>query len=145
MPPWPSLAVAGVVGVLVVVLTWLLGPGALGIVATVQGTSVSAQVTVPTQCEVGTSHEAVAFTLNGQNRFGTLSACGHDKGEHVDIVIPQGSSDTGAIAVDSADTASGSTDLRGPLGLALVALSCIAGGLYAFLVLRDPPPRPVLI
>ena len=49
MPPWPSLAVAGVVGVLVVVLTWLLGPGALGIVASEPGTSVSAQVTVPTQ------------------------------------------------------------------------------------------------
>lgn len=130
---------------LVVVLTWLLGPGALGIEAVESGTSVPAQVTAPTQCTDGTAQETVAFVLNGQSRFGTLNACGHDKGEHVDIVVPSGSAATGSIAVESADTVSGSTDLRGPLGLALVALSCIAGGFYVILVRREPPPRPVLI
>jgi hypothetical protein len=136
---WKSLGVAAGAGVLVLLLVWLAGPGLFGAVPVPPGTVVSAEVTKPVECAVPDAEETVKFPLNGTEREGSLSACGHDKGERVDVMVPAAAGD-GMIEVETAKVleVAGSGASR-PLGLLLVVLACFAGALYAAILLRDPP------
>lgn len=139
---WKSLGVAAGAGILVLLLVWLAGPGLFGAVPVEPGTIVSAEVTKQVECAVPNAEETVKFPLNGTDREGSLSACGHDKGERVDVLVPAGAGD-GMIEVETAKVmeVAGSGASR-PLGLFLVTLACFAGALYAVILLRNPPATP---
>jgi hypothetical protein len=132
---WKSVAVAAVVGVLVVVLSWLAGPKFLGSEKAPQGTVVQAEVTKATLCSVANAQETVRFPLGGTTRDGTLNACGHGQGERVDITVPADAG-AGVLQVNTAMVVAGSNDLRRPVGLGLLAISSLAGACYVFLFIR---------
>ncbi|MFD2421966.1 hypothetical protein [Amycolatopsis pigmentata] len=140
---WRTLAVAVVVGIAVVTAVWWAGPGALGVTATGGGDTTQATVTAPAACTDANPTETVRFEHGGQNQTGTLDACGHDRDDRVSISIPADFG-AGSTKVHLADVVQGHSDLRRPLGLALLALSCLGGGTYAFLVLRGPRREPAL-
>ena len=138
------LAVAATVGVAVVALAWWIGPGLFGAPhSPPEQRVVTATVTEPMSCTTAGATEKVRFSLDGQTRKGVLTACGHDKEEKVEVVVPADAG-SGSIEVRSAVSSPGYSTLRGPLGLLLLALSCGAGGTYAFLVIRGPRREPAL-
>ncbi|KAA9155036.1 hypothetical protein FPZ12_030715 [Amycolatopsis acidicola] len=134
---WNSLLVAVLVGIVVVVVVWWAGPGALGGTEAPQGTVTPATVSVPADCANSGAKETVEFEFGSQNHTGSLDACGHDKGDKVDILVPTGIG-SGTADVHLADVNVGDSPLRRPVGLVLLALSCISGAVYAFLVQRGP-------
>lgn len=140
---WKTFAVAVVVGVAIVTAVWWAGPGILGGTTVAQGTVTEATVTTPASCTAPNPMETVEFQQGGQNRTGTLDACGHDRNDRVQITVPADFG-TGSGKVHLADVIQGHTDLRRPVGLALLALSCLCGGTYAFLVLRGPRREPAM-
>jgi hypothetical protein len=99
---------------------------------------VPATVTAPSKCTVADATERVRFEVDGTTREGTLSGCGHNKGEQVRVAVPPGDQGADALTVRLAATMPGQSDLRSPVGLALLVLSCASGGIYAFLVARGP-------
>lgn len=137
------LGVAAGVGVFVVMLTWLLGLDVFTVRSTQQGTVVTAEVTGPLPCTSPGTGETVRFQYGGKTRDGTLSACGHDRGERVGVAVPADASASGLVPVRLAMTASAGGDRSRSIALGLVALSCVAGGIYVFLVRRGPRTRPV--
>jgi hypothetical protein len=141
---WKIFAIAALVGVAVVTAVWWAGPGILGVSATAKGTVAEATVTTPASCTGANPMETVQFQQDGQSRTGTLDACGHDKNDRVEVTVPADFG-TGSGSVHLADVIEGHNDLRRPIGLALLALSCLGGGTYAFLVLRGPRGEPVVI
>ncbi|KMS65873.1 hypothetical protein ACZ91_70215 [Streptomyces regensis] len=137
MVGWRAIGVAAVVGILITVLAWLLGPS---LFATSSGTAertVQATVTAPADCTNPDAQETVRFQADGATHEGTLSGCGHDKDELVQIAVPEELPD-GPLSVQLAATHAGMADLGRPLGMALLVLSCAAGGVYSFLVVRGP-------
>lgn len=140
---WKTFAVAAVAGVAVVTAVWWAGPGILGLTAVAQGTVADATVTTPASCAGANPVETVEFQQGGQNQTGSLDACGHDKDDRVQVTVPADFG-TGSGKVHLADVVQGHTDLRRSVGLALLALSCLGGGTYAFLVLRGPRSRAAL-
>ncbi|HJQ46228.1 MAG TPA: hypothetical protein VJ870_07890 [Amycolatopsis sp.] len=141
---WNTLVVAALVGVAIVVAVWSAGPGMLGPAAASQGTVTEATVTTAAACTAANARETVQFTFGGQPHTGSLDACGHDTNDRVQIAVPSGAG-AGPVGVHLADVVSGHSDLRRPLGLALLALSCLGGATYAFLVHRGPrKPTPTI-
>jgi hypothetical protein len=134
---WRTLVVAALVGVAVVVIVWWAGPSVLGAASPTQGTTTDATVTAPASCTDASARETVQFQFGGQPRTGSLDACGHDPNNRVQITVPDGTG-PGVMDVHLADVVEGHSNLRGPIGLALLALSCLGGGTYAFLVHRGP-------
>ncbi len=124
------------VGVLVVVLTWLAGPGLLSIQAKSPGAPVDARVTKAVDCSVPGAAESVSFQLGGKPREGTLDSCGHGKDEHLQVLVPDDAPADGVISVTMPDTTAGAQDLRAPIALALLVFACFCGGMYAYLVIR---------
>lgn len=129
-------------GVIVVVLAWLATPGLFGVGGDAeQRRVIAATVTVPASCTAPDAAETVRFTIAGQQRTGKLTACGHDRDERVDIAVPA-NPDGGPVEVRSAAGSAGYNTLRMPLALILLTLSCLAGGVYTFLVIRGPRWNP---
>lgn len=136
-----SLAVAAVVGVLVVAAAWWIGPGLFGSTSAVpEHRVVTATVVAPVPCTTAGAEETVSFEWQGTPRKGMLTACGHDRDEQVEVAVPVDAG-SGPIDVDSVAGSTGYSALRGPIRLLLLALSCTAGGIYAFLVIRGPRMR----
>lgn len=132
--------VAGFVGLLVVVLVWWGGPG---LIATGSGPVervVSATVIKPAPCTDTDPVETVRFSTGSAKRDAALDGCGHGKGERIEIELPA-EGGQGPLTVRIADTDQGHHYLRRPVGLLLVAMSCLGGGFYAFLVTQGPRPR----
>jgi hypothetical protein len=140
---WNTLLGAALVGIGIVVAVWWAGPGVLGSVTTTQGTPSEATVTVPASCTAANATETVRFEFGGQTHTGSLDACGNDANDRVNIVVPTGIG-TGEVAVHLADVVPGHGSLRRSVALALLALSCVGGGTYAFLVHRGPRRRAAL-
>lgn len=140
---WQSLLIPALAGVAIILIVWWAGPSVFGSLSAGQGTVAEATVTTPASCSDANPTETVQFQSGGQTRTGSLDACGHDKNDRVDITVP---SDAGAGEVDVhlADVVLGHNDLRRPVGLALLALSCLSGGAYAFLVQRRSRRAPAL-
>ncbi|WP_406641153.1 hypothetical protein [Amycolatopsis sp. WGS_07] len=126
------------VGVLVVVLTWLAGPGLLGIHVKPAGAPVDAQITKAVDCSVQGAAESVSFQLGGKPRQGTLDSCGHGKDEHLQVLVPDDAPADGVVSVTTPDSTAGSQDLRAPIALALLVFACFCGAMYAYLVIRGP-------
>lgn len=135
------LLVAVAVGFLVVLAAWWAGPGLFAGGSGSEQRVVTATVTEPVPCTQASPVETVRFSLGREKRDATLSGCGHSKGERVEIAIPH-EAVAGPLTVRTAEAAEGFHDLRRPVGLLLVALSCLGGGCYAFLVTRAPPSPP---
>jgi hypothetical protein len=134
---WKTLVVAALVGIGIVVAVWWAGPGALGSVSATPGTATEATVTAPASCNDPNATETVRFEFGGQTRTGSLDACGNAANDRVEITVPAGIG-PGEVDVQLADVVTGHDTLRAPVGLALLALSCLGGGTYAFLVQRGP-------
>ncbi|TVT15286.1 hypothetical protein FNH06_36440 [Amycolatopsis acidiphila] len=132
---WQSLLIPVLAGIAVVVIVWWAGPGMFGSVASNGGPVTEATVTTPASCSDPNPTETVQFQAGGQTRTGSLDACGHDRNNRVDITVPSDAG-PGQVNVHLADVVAGHSDLRRPVGLALLALSCLSGGAYAFLVQR---------
>ncbi|AXB47183.1 hypothetical protein [Amycolatopsis albispora] len=140
---WREVAVAAVTGVLVVLAVWLV-PGVLGVSGGTEATVVRATVTKPLPCTNTGAREGVRVEIDGQRRDATLSACGHNEGEQFDVALPADVG-PGPLEVRIAPPARGDSALMRPVALGLLSLSCLAGGGYAWLVVRGPRRRPVLI
>lgn len=136
------MAVAAAVGVLVIGLAWWIGPGLYEPTSSARNSQVvEAAVTLPAPCSVPGARETVRFELDGEVRDGTLSACGHRKDEQVTVAVPLPAG-SGMLEVRASTSSPGYGDLRGTIGLVLVALSCVAGGSYAFLLSRASRRKP---
>lgn len=137
-PSGKALTVAVVVGVVLVGLAWWFGPGLFGASdTTAESRVVRATITEPVPCTETAGQERVRFTLDGAERDGVLRACGHDTKEQVRVAVPD-EAGGGLLTVHTAVSSTGYSALRVPVGLLLLLLSCAAGGLYAFLVVRGP-------
>nr|WP_246382454.1 hypothetical protein [Prauserella isguenensis] len=123
-------------------MAWLAGPSLLATAAGADHRTVEATVTDPTECSDPEARETVRFSDDGATRQGILSGCGHNKDETVRIAVPEEPAETGGepMLVHLASTDAGMSELGRPLGMALLVLSCAAGGVYAFLVVRGPRP-----
>ncbi|MFF5990205.1 hypothetical protein [Prauserella flavalba] len=139
MPPltWKVLGVSAATGILIVLAAWWAGPSLFGSAEAAETRTVEATVTLPADCTRPNAEETVRFELDGTTRNGTLSGCGHDQDERIEISVPHAAAE-GLIDVQLANAAVGSSDLRRPVGLALLVLSCAGGGTYAFLLARGP-------
>jgi hypothetical protein len=143
MPRWQSLLIPALAGVAIVLVVWWAGPGLFGSVSAGGGTATEATVTIPASCTAANARETVQFSSGGQTRTGSLDACGHDKNDRLEITVPSDAG-SGEVDVHLADVVVGHSDLRRPVGLALLALSCLSGGAYAFLVHRGSRRAPAL-
>ena len=142
---WNTLVIAVLAGIAIVVAVWWAGPGLLGSPEPASGTVADATVTSAAACTDPNAHETVRFDFGGRTRTGSLDACGHAQNDRVQISVPSGIG-TGPVTVHLADVVEGHGTARGPVGLALLALSCLAGGTYAFLVHRGPrKPVPAVV
>ncbi|WP_245901073.1 hypothetical protein [Prauserella shujinwangii] len=141
---WKVLGVASLAGLCVVLAAWWAGPSLFSVPEPEQRRVVTATVTLPAECTTPDAEETVRFELDGTTRDGTLSGCGHDQDEQVRIAVPSDAGGSGLVEVSLAGTAPGIGDLRRPAGLFLLVLSCAAGGVYAYLVVRGPRLRTAL-
>ncbi len=136
------MLVAGSVGFLVVLAVWWSGPGLFAGGSGTDGWVVTATVAEPVPCTEPSAVETVRFSLGGEQREAALSGCGHREGEEIKVAIPADADPVaGPGTVRIADTVEGQHSLRQPLGLLLVALSCLGGGFYASLITRAPQSR----
>lgn len=127
--------VAGFAALLVLIFVWSLGPSLFAGAEGPDERVVQATVTRPVACNQANGTETVSFSVGGDRREATLQACGHDKGEKVEVAVPM-ELGSGAITARAAGTETGNHGLRKPVGLLLVALSCLGGAVYAILVIR---------
>lgn len=127
------VVVVGFVAFLVLIFVWWIGPAMFAGAGGPAERVVTATVTVPAECTGRAPVETVRFSAGGDKRDATLHACGHDRGEKLEVAVPV-EAGSGPITVRAAGTEKGNHDLRKPVGLALVALSCAGGAIYAFLV-----------
>ncbi|EID53548.1 hypothetical protein SacxiDRAFT_1297 [Saccharomonospora xinjiangensis XJ-54] len=134
------LGVAAVMGILIMLGAWWMGPSLFGAgSAQAERRVVDATVTKPVECSNPDAEEVVRFQLAGQTHEGLLSGCGHDQDESVRIALEDDPAEAeGPVEVALAATAPGINDLRRPVGLGLLLLGCAGGGTYAFLLARGP-------
>lgn len=133
-----ALIVAGFVGFVIVLIAWLVGPGLFAGAAPPERV-LTASVTEPVPCTAADPMEKVRFTDGGKQREASLPACGHDKGEELAVAVPEAPA-AGPLTVRSAETHAGHSNVRTSIGLLLLALGCVGGGGYAFLVSRAERP-----
>ncbi|WP_024877596.1 hypothetical protein [Saccharomonospora piscinae] len=135
------LGVAAATGLLILLGAWWMGPSLFGSSSGPERVFVDATVTSPSDCSDADAQETVRFDLGGRTQEGRLSGCGHDQDEQVRIAVAQDATSSGSpVPVALAATAPGVSDLRRPVGLGLLVLSCASGGAYAFLLARGPRP-----
>jgi hypothetical protein len=132
------VAIPAAAGVLVVLLAWLAGPGLLGVTTDAAGAPVQAEVTKPAPCDKADAVETVKFTVGGKTHEGKLNGCGHGQDERVEVTVPDTLPDQGTVTVTAADTSTGTSDARRPVGLALLVFACFAGGMFVYLWLSIP-------
>lgn len=138
-----AILVACVVGFIVLLFAWWIGPG-LFAGKEEAARVVTASVVKPVDCTASAPIETVTFTdVDGQQEA-RLRACGHSKGEQLQVVLPAEPAD-GELTVRTADTEIGHSNLRQSVGLLLIALSCAGGATYAVLVARGAPGRRGLL
>ncbi|HVW40862.1 MAG TPA: hypothetical protein VHC18_05890 [Amycolatopsis sp.] len=134
---WNTLVIPVLAGIAIVIAVWWAGPGILGAAPVAKGTVTDATVATAAACTDPNARETVQFDFGGRTHTGSLDACGHDQNDHVRVSVPTGIG-TGTADVHLADVVEGHSGLRRPAGLALLALSCFAGAMYASLAARGP-------
>ncbi len=129
-----AVLLAGAVGLVVLLTAWMIGPSLFAGADEVERV-VTATVTERASCTDPKAAEQVAFTDAGKKHEATLPACGHDKGEKIEVALPNDAG-AGPLTVRAAETDAGHSRTRSSIGLLLIALSCVGGGFYAFLFSR---------
>lgn len=127
-----SFATAGIAGIVIVLFIGWIGPGLVASEPPDEWVT-TATVTSPVRCTTDDPVEKVRFEVDGAKRTALLHACGHAKGEELDVAVPD-SPGNGALIVHEAGTETGHGTAHRSLGLLLVALACAGGGLFAFLL-----------
>ncbi|WP_051400270.1 hypothetical protein [Haloechinothrix halophila] len=138
-----AILVACLVGFIVLLFAWWVGPGLFS-GRDEPARIVTASVVKPADCTATTPVETVTFTDASGKQKARLRACGHNKGERIQVVLPE-EQGTGELTVYSADTSIGHSNLRQSVGLLLVALSCAGGATYSLLVMRGDSRRSSLL
>lgn len=129
-----AVLLAAGVGFVVVLVASLFGPGLFAGDEEPERV-VAASVTEPAPCTAAGAKETVTFTDGGAKKTAVLPACGHEKGEKLEVAVPT-EPEPGTLTVRSAETEAGYSSVRRSIGLLLMALACVGGGLYAYLVTR---------
>ncbi|MGH3433171.1 MAG: hypothetical protein ACRDQB_10075 [Thermocrispum sp.] len=129
-----AVLLAAVVGFVVLLVAWLLGPSLFAAAAEDERV-VTASVSEPAPCTDANARETVTFTDGGGRQTARLSACGHDKGEQLRVAL-SAEPEPGVLTARSAATEAGYSNVRRSVGLLLMALACVGGGFYAYLVTR---------
>lgn len=104
-------------------------------------TSAQATVTAGASCQGGDTQDSLSFSLAGRAHQGKLDGCGHQRGEHVTVLVPAGFTDGGQ--VEPADAAPGdSSGLSHRVAFLLLIVATVAGGAFArrFAHTRGPEP-----
>lgn len=131
-----AVLLAAVVGLVVLFLAWMSGPS-LFAGAAEEERVVTATVTKPVPCTAAGAQETVRLP---DKRTAKLTACGHEKGEKLSVAVP--AEPDGELTARVADTAVGYNNARQNFGLLLMALACVGGGFYAWLVTRRQLTEP---
>ncbi len=138
-----AILVACAVGFIVLLFAWWVGPD-LFAGKDEPARVVTASVVKPVDCTASTPVETVTFTDAAGMQEAQLRACGHAKGEQLQVVLPAEPVE-GELTVRTADTEIGHSNLRQSVGLLLIAMSCAGGATYAVLVARGAPRRRGLL
>ncbi|MPY97817.1 MAG: hypothetical protein GEU97_07415 [Actinophytocola sp.] len=138
-----AILVACVVGFIVLLFAWWMGPD-LFAGKDEPARVVTASVVKPADCTESTPVETITLADVDGKQEARLRACGHDKGEQLQVVLPAEPAD-GELTVHTADTEIGHSNLRQSVGLLLIALSSAGGATYAVLVARGAPRRRGLL
>ncbi|WP_343063980.1 hypothetical protein [Haloechinothrix aidingensis] len=126
-----ALLAAGFVGIAVVFAVWWFGPGLFAGAPSIDGRVVEATVVESAPCSEPNATAVVEFSAGADRREAPLDACGHGEDERIDIAVPESGE-----KVYSADVAKQYHDWYRPVGLVLVALSCLGGAVYASVITR---------
>ncbi|MDV6013834.1 hypothetical protein [Haloechinothrix sp. LS1_15] len=123
---------AGFLAFAVVFAVWWVGPGLFAGQPTASGDRVvEATVVKPAPCTEPEATATVRFSDGAEQREAPLNACGHGEDERIEVAVPESGE-----MVHSADAVAGYPGWYLPLGLGLVALSCLGGAVYALLITR---------
>lgn len=125
-------ASAGLACVAVVVVGLWLAAGYAG--SSTSPTSgarlVQATVTAGASCQGADTHDALSVTVAGATRHADLDGCGHQRGEHVGVLVPAGF--TGGGLLEPAAAAPGdSSGLSHRVAFLLLIVATVVGGTFA--------------
>ncbi|WP_367132095.1 hypothetical protein [Saccharothrix sp. HUAS TT1] len=95
---------------------------------------VAATVVAPASCGGADAYDRVELTIGDRVHTAKLDGCGHQPDEVVDVVVP--AETDGEFTVQAAASAPVGTPFGTRLAFLLVCLSGLAGGLYAYLLIR---------
>ena len=101
-------------------------------------TRTKATVVRTAQCGGANARDTVEVTINGQRRQLPLNGCGQARDTVLDVVVS--SDDNGQVTVQPAQAAQVGSNRDGRLAAVLLALSALAGALYAYLLGGGYPP-----
>lgn len=129
----------------VVVGLWLAAGYAGAKTSPTSGTSRAlATVTAGASCQGGDTQDSLSFSLAGRAHQAKLDGCGHQRGEHVAVLVPAGFADGGV--VEPADAAPGdSSGLSHRVAFLLLIVATVVGGAFArrfTRAARRPQPQP---
>ncbi|MCK2237331.1 MULTISPECIES: hypothetical protein [unclassified Crossiella] len=134
------LLAVGLVGLGTALVVWLR-PVLAGGSTQAQTREVSAVVITSTPCTGQAARDVVEIEVDGQKRQAKLDGCGHRQGETLKVALPVPVA-AGDLVVLPAGAAPTGPGLEGRLSSVLLALACVAGALYGFLLrVRLPMPR----
>ncbi|WHT18480.1 hypothetical protein N8J89_36110 [Crossiella sp. CA-258035] len=102
---------------------------------------VSAVVVTSSPCTGQAAQDVVELEVDGQKRQAKLDGCGHRQGETLRVALPVPVAAGELVVLPAGATPTGN-GLAGRLSSVLLALACVAGALYGFLLrVRLPMPR----
>ncbi|HKN96768.1 MAG TPA: hypothetical protein VJX10_06610, partial [Pseudonocardiaceae bacterium] len=126
----------------VVIGLWLAAGYAGSKTSPTSGTTrAQATVTAGASCQGGDTQDSLSFGLAGRTHQAKLDGCGHQRGEHVAVLVPAGFTDGGV--VEPADAAPGdSSGLSHRVAFLLLIVATVVGGAFARRFTRGSRPRP---
>ncbi len=131
-----GVALVGLGTALVVWLRPLLGDTP----AQARTREATATVVTSSPCSMSQAKDVVEVEVDGQKRQAKLDGCGHQPGEKLQVALPE-SLGTGELVVLPAGAAPTSGGPVSRLDSVLLALACVAGALYGFLLRIRLPGR----
>jgi hypothetical protein len=130
-PDAVRFAVVVLLGIFVSLTLWLSAPGLFGLSEELPETKITAKVTRGVGCGDPGAGEIVTFVHEGTEHQATLDACGHERGEPVEVNVP--AEMTKDLTVHAAEAATGESNVRRPVAYLLFLLACLAGGGFSYM------------
>lgn len=91
---------------------------------------VQTTVTAGASCQGGDTQDSLSFSLAGRTHQAKFDGCGHQRGEHVGVLVPAGFTDGGVL--EPADAAPGdSSGLSHRVAFLLLIVATVVGGAFA--------------